>query len=176
MIGQRTGRQQGGWSAASDGYKRRRPRVSATSSVSLAGLGSQEFTILTSLEAETGLRLKETYSSLTARGPASLRISRPRRVGARRLDARRGDVPRRRALSTPAEDHTYRFGRDVDVPANLRYSRKLYVTFLDDELMIMRDESGVPDVLLRKGAPEGAPTVDEGVPSADDEDDVAPGA
>ena len=67
------------------------------------------------------------------------------------------------------------FGRDVDVPANLRYSRKLYVTFLDDELMIMRDESGVPDVLLRKGAPEGAPTVDEGVPSTDDED-AAPGA
>mmetsp|Transcript_10694 Transcript_10694/g.32901 ORF Transcript_10694/g.32901 Transcript_10694/m.32901 type:complete len:268 (+) Transcript_10694:77-880(+) len=113
---------------------RDQPRVTATSSISFAGLGAQEFKVATTLEAETGLRLKETYASLTA------------------------------------------FGRDVDVPANLRYSRKLFVTYLDEDLLITRDESGVPDVLLRKGGVEGAMLPDEGVPSTDDEDDVAPGA
>ena len=113
---------------------RDQPRVTASTSVSFAGLGSQDFTIATTLEAESGLRLKETYASLTA------------------------------------------FGRDVDVPANLRYSRKLFVTYLDDDLLITRDESGVPDVLLRKGAPEGVDLPSEGVPSTDDEEDVSPGA
>ena len=101
---------------------RDQPRVTASTSVSLAGLGAQDFEVQTSLEAETGIRLKETYASLKA------------------------------------------FGREQDIPANLRYSRKLFVTYLDEDILVMRDESGVPDVLLRKGAPEGADLPDEGVP------------
>ena len=101
---------------------RDQPRVTASTSVSLAGLGAQDFEVQTSLEAETGIRLKETYASLKA------------------------------------------FGREQDIPANLRYSRKLFVTYLDEDILVMRDESGVPDVLLRKGSPEGADLPDEGVP------------
>merc|ERR1719327_1730482 len=111
---------------------RDQPRVTASTSVSLAGLGAQDFEVQTSLEAETGIRLKETYASLKA------------------------------------------FGREQDIPANLRYSRKLFVTYLDEDILVMRDESGVPDVLLRKGSPEGADLPDEGVPS--DGSDEALGA
>ena len=81
---------------------RDQPRVTASTSVSLAGLGAQDFEVQTSLEAETGIRLKETYASLKA------------------------------------------FGREQDIPANLRYSRKLFVTYLDEDLLVMRDERGVP--------------------------------
>ena len=49
------------------------------------------------------------------------------------------------------------------------------MTYLDEDILVMRDESGVPDVLLRKGAPEGAALPDEGVPSdGSDEDSGAP--
>ena len=109
---------------------RDQPRVTASTSVSLAGLGAQDFEVQTSLEAETGIRLKETYASLKA------------------------------------------FGREQDIPANLRYSRKLFVTYLDEDILVMRDESGVPDVLLRKGSPEGVDLPDEGTPG--DGTDEAP--
>mmetsp|Transcript_20589 Transcript_20589/g.51479 ORF Transcript_20589/g.51479 Transcript_20589/m.51479 type:complete len:330 (+) Transcript_20589:96-1085(+) len=36
-----------------------------------------------------------------------------------------------------------------DLPLELR--RSILVTYLDDEVMVVRDESGVPDVLVRKG-------------------------
>mmetsp|Transcript_24693 Transcript_24693/g.73448 ORF Transcript_24693/g.73448 Transcript_24693/m.73448 type:complete len:305 (+) Transcript_24693:91-1005(+) len=48
-----------------------------------------------------------------------------------------------------------------DVPLELR--RSILVTYLDDEVMIVRDESGVPDVLVRQGgatAATGASAVD----------------
>lgn len=44
--------------------------------------------------------------------------------------------------------------RKIDIPTRLRYTRKIYVTYLDDDLMIVRDDSGVPDVLLRKAMPD----------------------
>mmetsp|Transcript_29859 Transcript_29859/g.97676 ORF Transcript_29859/g.97676 Transcript_29859/m.97676 type:complete len:278 (+) Transcript_29859:71-904(+) len=112
---------------------RDQPRVEASTSVTFAGVGAQELKVATTLEAETGVRLKETYASLSS------------------------------------------FGRDVDVPANLRYERTLYVTYLDDELLVCRDDSGVPEVLLRKGSPEGAPASgDEDVPDVVEDDDDVP--
>jgi hypothetical protein len=114
---------------------RDQPRVTASVNISLAGLGSQDIEVQTSLEVETDIRLKETYASLKA------------------------------------------FGEEQDIPSSLRYSRKLFVTYLDEDILVMRDESGVPDVLLRKGTPEGAALPDEGVPSdGSDEDAGAPGA
>ena len=41
-------------------------------------------------------------------------------------------------------------GRQVDIPEQLQYNRELYVTFVDDDLLIVRDGSGVPEVLVRK--------------------------
>ena len=36
------------------------------------------------------------------------------------------------------------------LPSLLQYSRDIYVTYLDDDLLIIRDGSGIPEVLLRK--------------------------
>lgn len=41
-------------------------------------------------------------------------------------------------------------GREVEIPEPLRYSRDLYVTYLDEEILVVRDASGVPDILVRK--------------------------
>jgi hypothetical protein len=41
-------------------------------------------------------------------------------------------------------------GRDVAIPEPLEYSRDLYVTYVDEDLLIVRDATGVPEVLVRK--------------------------
>lgn len=55
-------------------------------------------------------------------------------------------------------------GRVVDIPQRLRYKRKLFVTYLDDELLVVRDESGVPDLLLRKSFPDWLQEDEEATP------------
>lgn len=37
----------------------------------------------------------------------------------------------------------------VEIPSQLRYTRDLFVTYLDSELMIARDATGSPDILVR---------------------------
>jgi len=46
-----------------------------------------------------------------------------------------------------------------DLPLELR--RSIIVTYLDDEVMVVRDESGVPDVLVREGKTKGIPVMEE---------------
>jgi hypothetical protein len=41
-------------------------------------------------------------------------------------------------------------GRDVAIPNMLQYSRDLYVTYLDEDLLVVRDGSGIPELLVRK--------------------------
>lgn len=41
-------------------------------------------------------------------------------------------------------------GNPVELPKPLQYTRDLFVTYLDDDLLIVRDSTGVPEVLLRK--------------------------
>ena len=62
--------------------------------------------------------------------------------------------------------------RAFELPKQLQYSRLLFVTYLDDDLLVVRDETGVPEVLLRK---EKEFQMSEGEPSSAD-DDLAPGA
>jgi len=46
------------------------------------------------------------------------------------------------------------FGGNVtDLPEALRYSRELTITLLDEELLVVRDETGAPDILKRVGEP-----------------------
>jgi hypothetical protein len=40
--------------------------------------------------------------------------------------------------------------RNVELPQALQYARDLYVTYVDEDLLIIRDASGVPEVLVRK--------------------------
>jgi len=39
--------------------------------------------------------------------------------------------------------------REVSIPEQLQYSRDLYITYLDDDLLVVRDGSGVPEILVR---------------------------
>jgi len=61
------------------------------------------------------------------------------------------------------------FGQRGLLPGPLAFSRQLFVTYLDEEMMVMRDESGVADVLVRKD------TFLDAEPSYTDADE-APGA
>lgn len=47
----------------------------------------------------------------------------------------------------------------VQIPANLQYTRRRFVTYLDETLAILRDESGTPTILARDGAPLVTPEV-----------------
>jgi len=42
-------------------------------------------------------------------------------------------------------------GRDITLPQQLQTERVFYITYLDEDLLISRDESGTPDVLYRVG-------------------------
>jgi len=91
---------------------RDQPRVEASTTVTVAGAGARDVKVRTTLDAETAIRLKESYATFELAG------------------------------------------RALDIPNRLRYSRKLFVTYLDDDLLVVRDESGVPDLLLRKSFPD----------------------
>lgn len=40
--------------------------------------------------------------------------------------------------------------QDVNIPEQIQYSRELYITYLDEDLLVVRDASGIPEVLVRK--------------------------
>jgi len=40
-------------------------------------------------------------------------------------------------------------GKTIEIPELLQYSRELYVTYLDDDLLVVRDGSGIPELLVR---------------------------
>jgi len=42
------------------------------------------------------------------------------------------------------------FGRKIEIPSQLKYSRELFVTYVDEDMLIVRDASGIPEVLVRK--------------------------
>jgi len=63
-------------------------------------------------------------------------------------------------------------GQRMLLPGPLARTRQLFITYLDDELLVIRDESGVPDILMRKQMFYGE---DVGERSFAD-DDSSPGA
>jgi len=40
--------------------------------------------------------------------------------------------------------------RNIELPELLQYSRDLYVTYVDEDILVVRDGSGVPELLVRK--------------------------
>lgn len=40
--------------------------------------------------------------------------------------------------------------QNVNIPEQIQYSRELYITYLDEDLLVVRDASGIPEVLVRK--------------------------
>ncbi|KAL3776299.1 hypothetical protein ACHAW5_002608 [Stephanodiscus triporus] len=41
-------------------------------------------------------------------------------------------------------------GQMVDLPEALQYSRDLYVSYVDEDILVVRDGSGIPEILVRK--------------------------
>jgi hypothetical protein len=41
-------------------------------------------------------------------------------------------------------------GRTQELPTPFQYARDLYVTYVDDDLLVVRDASGVPEILVRQ--------------------------
>lgn len=87
---------------------RSQPRVEASIGVKLLGGSESTVRVSAALEAESGIRLSETY------------------------------------------EKAFVLDREVTIPAQLQYKRQLFVTFVDDDLLVVRDASGVPEVLVRK--------------------------
>lgn len=63
---------------------------------------------------------------------------------------------------------------DIFIPKELALTRNLLVTFLDEDLLIVRDEFGSPEILKRKSMAFGASSLDQEPSSTDDSG--APGA
>lgn len=63
-------------------------------------------------------------------------------------------------------------GQKLLLPGPLARSRQFIVTYLDEEVLVIRDQSGTPDVLVRKDKFGGRPLSEE--PSFSD-DDASPG-
>lgn len=41
-------------------------------------------------------------------------------------------------------------GREQGIPKQLQYARDLYITYVDEDLLVVRDASGVPEILVRQ--------------------------
>mmetsp|Transcript_32499 Transcript_32499/g.71028 ORF Transcript_32499/g.71028 Transcript_32499/m.71028 type:complete len:279 (-) Transcript_32499:261-1097(-) len=94
-------------------------QTSSATALSTATLfGSEyELSLKNTLEAESALRLRETYTQAVVAG------------------------------------------NEVALPDALKWERLLFVTYLDETMMVVRDESGAPDVLVRTTAPASSPSV-----------------
>jgi hypothetical protein len=62
--------------------------------------------------------------------------------------------------------------RNIELPEFFQYSRDLYVTYVDDDILVVRDGSGVPELLVRK---EKSFSRNWGTEPSDVEDMVPPG-
>jgi len=41
-------------------------------------------------------------------------------------------------------------GQMIDIPEALQYSRELYVSYVDEDILVVRDGAGIPEILVRK--------------------------
>lgn len=87
---------------------REQPRVEAKIDVKFLGGAVNDVIVKARLEANSSVRLSETYESATV------------------------------------------LGQTIDLPEVVQYSRDLYVVYLDEDVLIVRDASGVPEILVRK--------------------------
>ena len=108
---------------------RSQPRVEASVQFRLANSDRLKGTasVVARLDTMSDVRLRETYESISVSPFLSSLFS----FG--------NDGSSSQSASTP-----------IELPDALRYSRDLYVTYVDDDLLIVRDASGAPEVLVRK--------------------------
>jgi len=109
---------------------REQPRIEAKIEVELFGGSKSSIVVKAKLDAESDVRLRETYESATV------------------------------------------MGQVVDIPEALQYSREMYVTYVDEDILVIRDASGVPELLVRK---EKTFSRNWGTEPSDVDDMTAPG-
>merc|ERR1719253_1803576 len=95
------------------------------------------------------------------RGPRDLHLARAAaHRGEGRRHALRGSADSVEVKARVEEDSGVRLtevyetatvlGQNVELPEALQYSRELYVAYLDEDLLVVRDSAGVPEILVRK--------------------------
>mmetsp|Transcript_27753 Transcript_27753/g.59324 ORF Transcript_27753/g.59324 Transcript_27753/m.59324 type:complete len:320 (+) Transcript_27753:133-1092(+) len=70
------------------------------------------------------------------------------------------------------ESATVLGGQVVDLPGFMQYTREVYITYLDEDMLVIRDGSGVPELLIRK---EKSFTRNWGIEPITVDDNLAPG-
>lgn len=103
------------------------------------------FSLKSALRAETDCRMRETYVQATLFD----RTVREARVAGARASA---SSPHARALTrrlAPPQTGPCALSAQVGMPSGLQLSRSLMLTYLDDDLLVIRDETGAAEVLER---------------------------
>lgn len=109
------------------------PRIEASVGVKLFG-GAVEgkVAVKARLEVESDMRLRETYESVNLV------------FGGQQQSSSSSSSS---STSTSLEKQQI---QPLNIPPPLQYARDLFVTYLDEDLLVVRDGSGVPEVLIRK--------------------------
>eukprot|EP00538_Stauroneis_constricta_P001062 CAMPEP_0119557330 /NCGR_PEP_ID=MMETSP1352-20130426/9034_1 /TAXON_ID=265584 /ORGANISM="Stauroneis constricta, Strain CCMP1120" /LENGTH=293 /DNA_ID=CAMNT_0007604419 /DNA_START=20 /DNA_END=901 /DNA_ORIENTATION=- len=87
---------------------REQPRIEAKVDVQFFGGSKSAVVVKAKLEAESEVRLRETYESAKVANQV------------------------------------------IDIPEALQYSRDMYVTYVDEDILVVRDASGIPELLVRQ--------------------------
>ena len=105
---------------------RSQPRVEASVQYRIAGNQQLSGTvaIVARLDVLSDVRLRETYQSIALTPPSF--------------------------FWTNNNNNNNAGGAPVDLPDVWQYTRDLYVTYVDEDLLIVRDSTGAPEVLVRK--------------------------
>ncbi|KAL7570528.1 hypothetical protein ACA910_004303 [Epithemia clementina (nom. ined.)] len=112
---------------------RSQPRVEASVQCRIAGndrlMGTA--TVVARLDTMSDVRFKETYQSIAFSAPSNSILASG-------------------GSSSSSTSSSSSSGSPMSLPEALQYSRDLYVTYVDEDLLIVRDASGAPEVLVRK--------------------------
>ncbi|GJP41823.1 hypothetical protein CLOM_g1461 [Closterium sp. NIES-68] len=116
--------------------------ITATAVIRFLNSAESNVIIKSNLEMEASLKLKEEYAEIEVTTPVVTggSIPAPLKAVVDQLASLLQSLP-------AALQDTINAG--LRVPLEGRYSRELLVSYLDDELMIARDDAGLVDVLVR---------------------------
>ncbi|KAI4371265.1 hypothetical protein MLD38_019526 [Melastoma candidum] len=123
-----------------DGYAK------VTANLKLLNSIESKVVLSTKLSVEGPLRMKEEYVDGTFETPSIIEESVPDQLkgalGQAANTVQQLPVPIRDAINS-----------GIKVPLSGTFQRLFFITYLDDEILILRNESGTPEVLTRLDAP-----------------------
>ncbi|XP_022158350.1 probable plastid-lipid-associated protein 13, chloroplastic [Momordica charantia] len=117
-----------------------------TANVKLLNLIESKIILSTKLSVEGPLRLKEEYIEGILETPSVIEEAVPQQVKGAYNQA----VNTMQQLPVPIKDI---MAGGLRVPLNGSYQRLLMISYLDEEILIVRDTAGVPEVLTRLDSP-----------------------